>query len=416
MKICFLTLGTRGDVQPYLALAKELNRRGHQSLIATGRSFEHLIEAENVAFYPTELDFMALAQTPEGKAVLNAPLLHLQTAIKLSKEVLNPAYRKTMDDFYRAAQGAAMIIYHPKALGAVDIAVKLGIPAISMPSTPSTYPIADFPCLALTARYNLGAWLNRKSYVLNSKSEVAQIKQINAFRNETLHLPSRKAGAYTYFRGGEEIPIVYPISPTLFKEVKDWNGHVYLPGFFFLETNEVLSRDLVTFLEEGARPLTVTFSSMQLKKPEIFMRKLLSALQELNKRAVILLGNLQLDLPGNDRIFVTKQAPHALLFEKSYAVLHHGGVGTTAAALRAGIPQLIMPCALDQPFWAKRMYQIGCGLEPLSERITKEDLISALKNIEEEKLVQQAQLIGQSIQSEKGIENAAEWLEAQFRG
>ncbi|SFO17768.1 hypothetical protein SAMN05444369_1121, partial [Capnocytophaga haemolytica] len=83
---------------------------------------------------------------------------------------------------------------------------------------------------------------------------------------------------------------------------------------------------------------------------------------------------------------------------------------------RAGIPQLIMPCALDQPFWAKRMYQIGCGLEPLSERITKEGLISALKNIEEEKLVQQAQLIGQRIRAERGIENAAEWLEAQFRG
>ena len=166
MRVCIMTLGSRGDVQPYVALGKELIKQGHAAVICTGGSFQKLIEENGVEFKETASDLMAIAQTPEGKAILEHPIRNMRLALRYSKEVINPAYRKTLDDFYNAAKGADMIVYHPKALGAVDIALSLRIPCVSMPPVPITFPASEFANLALTHK-NLGPVLNKLSYIIN---------------------------------------------------------------------------------------------------------------------------------------------------------------------------------------------------------------------------------------------------------
>lgn len=411
MKICFLTAGTRGDVQPFLALAKELDRRGHHSVIAAGSSFREAIEKEGVSFYPASLDLMQIIRTPEGKAVSQEPIRHMKTTLKLVREVINPGYRATMDDYYTAAQGADLIVYHPKALGAVDVAVKLGIPCVSMPPAPVLYPISSFPCPAVSSYHNFGPFLNRKTYLVNRRSESAQISLINQFRHDTLGLPARKTGAYTYYREGQEIPIIYPISPSLFSDVTDWEGHVRLPGFFFLNTQDALDKKLEQFIYSGPEPVAVTFSSIALKNPHRFMDMLESAAQATGQRIVLLTGNSSIDFSGNDLIFAAEQAPHDLLFNRCCAVFHHGGAGTSAAALRAGIPQLIMPCSGDQPFWAQYLYRKGYALKPISEQaLTAEKLKQHFHMLKEAGIRGQSEKIGAVLKQEHGTENAADWI------
>lgn len=412
MRVCFFTLGSRGDVQPYAALAKCLIKHGHQATICTGESFREFIESNGIRYKKTALDLMALMNTAEGKAVLESPFKQARLAMRLSRDVIRPAYRKTMDDFYDGAKDADILVYHPKAFGAVDIAVSLKIPCVSMPLTPVTYPITEFPNLAVSSTANFGKAINRMTYMVNRKAESMQMKEINDFREKTLGLPKRKAGIYAFDRNGEQLPTVYPLSPLLFPEVKSWNGHVFLPGFFFLHSKIGLDPDLEAFLGNGKKPITVSFSSMPLKDPYGFMEKLDAALTATDNRAVVLSGNSGILNSGKERICAVKQAPHDLLFAKSKGVIHHGGVGTMAAALCAGVPQLIIPFAVDQPFWANRMYRLGCSMKPLREKtLTADDLSNALIGMDRSDIRHTAKEMAVKINSEHGVENTESYLE-----
>lgn len=411
MKICFLTLGTRGDVQPYLALAKKIMSLGHKAVICTSDSIQNLIENEGVEFKRASLDLMELSTTKEGKAVLEAPIKNIRLALKMSKEVINPGYRKTFDDFYKAAQDCDVIVYHPKAFVAADIAMKLNIPFVSMPPVPITYPITEFPCIALSPNKNYGSLINKLSYRINSKAETGYIKEINDFRIRTLKLPKRRAGEFTYFVNDKEIPIVYPISKYLFEDVTSWNNHVELTGFFFLDTKEKLTNELEEFLSKGTKPITISFSSMPLKNPIEFINNLMLALKETSNRAIILVGNSGINMTSSEDVLVLNQAPHTLLFPRSKAVIHHGGMGTTAAALLSGIPQLIIPFSVDQPFWAERVYNKGLSLLPVKEKDLNHEILSQmLIELSETEICLKAKQFGEKIMREDGLYNAANFI------
>lgn len=411
MRVCIMTLGSRGDVQPYVALGKELIKRGHTAVICTGGSFRQFVEENGVEFKETTSDLMAIAETPEGKAILEHPVRNMGLALRYSKEVINPAFRKTLDDFYTAAKGSDMIVYHPKAMGAVDMAIKLEIPCVSMPPVPLIFPVYEFANLAVTHK-NLGSVLNKLSYKVNEKAEASQIKEINDFREKTLGLKKRRVGIYAYTNGTNNIPIIYPISPKLFPDVKSWDGQVFLPGFLYLDTDEELSNELTNFLNEGEKPIVVTFSSMPLLEPVRFMTKLSQALEKANERAIILTGNSGITGKSSRTNLFIKSAPHSLLFPYAKGVIHHGGVGTMAAALKAGVPQQIIPFSVDQPFWAERLYKLGYGLKPLREKtLSSDDLVNAFIQMDAREVQTKAKQLASELHVENGNERAVEYLE-----
>ncbi|NER40386.1 glycosyltransferase family 1 protein [Bacillus megaterium NBRC 15308 = ATCC 14581] len=151
MKVTILTLGSRGDVQPYIALAREMIKIGHEVVICTGATFQHFIEENKVSFHPAATDLMAIMESEEGRDILNGKKFSPFKIMKFSKEKIAPSYRRSMDDFYQASQGADLIIYHPKALGAVDIALYYHIPCICLPPVPIMYPITEFPNFSLSS-------------------------------------------------------------------------------------------------------------------------------------------------------------------------------------------------------------------------------------------------------------------------
>lgn len=413
MRIAIFTLGSRGDVQPYVALAKVSISKGHSAVICTGKSFKDFIERNGVEFEEATSDLMAMLETEEGKMIFNNGMKHPIKTKNYLKDVVNPAYRKTLDEFYKSAQGADVIIYHPKAFGAPDIAKSLGIPCISMPPVPITYPIEEFPNLAISPTRNLGKFINKLTYKIMDKAESASIKEVNDFREKKLNLPKRKSGEYTFKIDGREIPIIYPISSYLFKDVKSWGDKVYLPGFFYLDTGkEVLEKEILHFINSGEEPIVVSFSSMPLKSPDIFKEKLVKALKETNNRAIIIVGNSGIALEREEEILSIKAASHTLLFPLAKGIIHHGGVGTMAAALKSGKPQIIIPFAVDQPFWANRLYKLGYALKPIKEiEVTTEELISRFKELEKAEIKQKANDIKNDISKENGTENSIKYIE-----
>jgi sterol 3beta-glucosyltransferase len=417
MKVAFLTLGTRGDVQPYVALGKELIKNGHEALICTGASFRRFVLENGVNFHEATADLMAILESEKGKELFNGGHYNIIKKIKYAKEGITPAYRKSMDDFLEASDGADIIIYHPKALGAADIAEHLNIPCICMPPVPIVYPITEFPNLAVSANKDFGSYFNRLTYKATILGESSYMKNINNFREKSLHLPKRKAGELTFKLNGRDIPIVYPISPYLFKEVKSWKDRVYLSGFFFMDIGEAkLDEELENFLQKGSNPIVVSFSSMPLKDPETFKIKLIKALRETNNRAIVLTGTSGMSFENEENILAVEKAPHRLIFSKAKGIIHHGGVGTMSEALLSGVPQLIMPFTVDQPFWAHRLYLSGYSTKPLSEKkLEAADLVKAFKEMESDKYIKNAREIKGIIESENGLENAVKYIEKIYK-
>ncbi len=413
MRAVIMTLGTRGDVQPYVALGQELIKRGHEAVICTGESFKSFIEEYGITFAKAESDLMALLKTPEGQAVFNSAGKNIIKTLKYVKEVVNPAFRKSLDDFWEAAREADVIIYHPKAFGAADMAQLLGIPCISMPPVPITYPITEFPNLAVNPSGDWGKVLNKLSYKFIEKADASNIKEINDFRNKTLHLPKRKAGEFAYKKDGKNIPIIYPISPALFSDVKSWEDKVFLSGFLFLNTKkQELDNKIQNFLTDGKKPIIISFSSMPLKEPEVFKEKLIEALKLTNNRAIILTGTSGMHFSGGHDVLAAEQAPHALLFPKAKGIVHHGGAGTMAAALGSGVPQLIIPFSADQPFWANRLYKMGYALKPLRERsCSVQALVLAFQKMDDAAIVGNALAIKGIIEKENGVKSAVDYIE-----
>ncbi len=412
MRIAILTLGSRGDVQPYLAFAKYAVKQGHEAVICTGKTFENFITENGVEFAEAESDLMAILKTPEGQMVFNHALRHpIKTKAFVSK-VINPAFRKTLDQFWTASQGADVILYHPKAFGAPDIAKALGIPCISMPPVPMTYPIEEFPNLAISPKKSLGKWLNKLSYKVVAMAESASIKEVNAFRKETLGLSKRKAGLYTFDIDGTPIPVIYPISKFLFEDVTSWNGSVFLSGFLFLDTEKEKLDEMIThFLEAGPAPIVISFSSMPLKQPDEFKRILIETLSLTGDRAILLTGSTGLTFEGYDHILTIASAPHDLLFEHAKGIVHHGGVGTMASALKSGKTQLIMPFGVDQPFWASRLYKMGITLQPLKEKeLSVQNLVLRFKAMNEKTLQSPAQVIKSKMGTEHGCKATLDFI------
>ncbi|NGY91987.1 glycosyltransferase family 1 protein [Bacillus megaterium] len=139
--------------------------------------------------------------------------------------------------------------------------------------------------------------------------------------------------------------------------------------FFLLEVEEeVLPNEIENFLEKGKKPIVVSFSSMPLKSPSIFKQKLIQALKETDNRAIVLTGTSGMKFNQQENILAVKGASHRLLFKRAKGIIHHGGVGTMSEALLSGVPQIIIPFTVDQPFWANLLYKKGYSLKPLQEK------------------------------------------------
>lgn len=401
-RILFTSYGTRGDIQPFIALGQALQKAGYEVSICACEGFRGFIEGHGLHYSYMNNAVLELSQAVLGDV---SPLEAMQIAGKIAK-----AMRHSFDDEWAAAQAFQPdLMIHPKYIASHHIAEKLGIPNIIAMPLPFYTATEAFPVPFFAG---LPKFMNRLSYFMNTLSGLGYAASINDFRTKTLGLPKIAAFNDMLKRAdGSTIPIMYAYSPELLARPADFPPHVHVTGYWFLEAqaNWQAPADLLEFLAAGTPPVYVGFGSMGAKGAAKRAQVVVEALKQSGQRGLLARGWGGLhaeDLPQN--ILMLDEVPHDWLFPRVAAVVHHGGAGTTAAVLRAGKPSLICPFLGDQPFWGKVVHEAGLGLKPIPQgQLSVENLSAAIRGLcSDSAMIQRAAAFGEKIRAEDGMGNA----------
>jgi UDP:flavonoid glycosyltransferase YjiC (YdhE family) len=226
--------------------------------------------------------------------------------------------------------------------------------------------------------------------------------------------------AASYAAQQRSVPVVYGYSPLVAPAPPDWPAWATVTGYWFLDTDPGWQppADLARFLEAGPPPVYIGFGSMSNRAPEKTLSLILEAAQAAEQRTIIGAGWGKLGGGGlPESVLVSGSVPHAWLFPRVAGVVHHGGAGTTAAGLRTGRPSFIIPHMSDQPYWGRRVHELGVGVRPVPRhQLTAGKLAEGLRQlVGDTALEARAAALGQKIRAERGVERAVEAIEAVIR-
>lgn len=420
MNILIQTLGTRGDVQPYVALAKGLQANGHTVTICTSSRFEQFITDNGIDYAYMDDAVLALIDSEEVRALMGE-VDNVFTALKMVAKMtrrVGPLQKQMIADSWTAAEkiNPDLIIFHPKTFGATHFAEKLGIPSILAPTLPQFVPTAEFSAIGFP-KLPLGGAYNRFTYNLTRRMTVMGIGGYTNRWRKAHGLRGQIRGTdFLLKQAGKPISVIHPLSKHVLPVPQDWPSHYHMGGYWFLDTTDEFesSAELQTFLDAGDPPVYIGFGSMAGTKPEEMTRKVIAAVEQAGVRAILASGWGGLsaeNLPEN--ILMIDKAPHDWLFPRMAAVVHHGGAGTTAAGLRAGKPTLIAPYFGDQPFWGERVHELGVGPAPIKQKtLTADALAAGIRTlVGDDGMAQKATEIGAKIRNEDGVGNAVAVIE-----
>jgi sterol 3beta-glucosyltransferase len=411
MRIAIHTLGTRGDVQPYLALALGLKAEGHEVLMAAPTQFEAFIGTRGIAFAHLPGEYLDLMETEEARAAMTGGG-GFTAGFKLMRH-FKPIGRKQLSQEWDAARRfePELIIHHPKAVGAPHVAERLSCPAVLASPLPGFTPTADFASPLLPFR-SVGPF-NRASHSIMAGSADAIFRGlIGEWRMSELGLPNRPVQRL------RPRATLYAYSPEVVPVPADWPAAVAVTGYWFLDDGAAWQPDagLRAFLDAGKPPVYVGFGSMPGLDPQSLVRDVADAIAIAGQRGVIATGGGALDASAMsaDHIHVIEGAPHAQLFPLISACVHHGGAGTTGAALREGKPSVICPFFGDQPFWGRRIEALGVGPAPIDIRKMKTaSLAAAIRAVTGNDIMRRrAMELGARIRREDGVATAIGFLRA----
>ncbi|WP_157973989.1 glycosyltransferase, partial [Desertihabitans aurantiacus] len=361
MRVLIATYGTEGDIRPYVALARGLQRAGHEVAVCTADSFAGLVEGAGVPLlgFGDEL----YQATREVMANASGVLSTLAQA-----RVFPRLMRQSFDRQWAAAQEFRpdVVVYHPKPLAPPSIAEKLDVPAVAALPLPMYTPTTAFGSAFLPAAPR-PLW--PAAYWLGRVSAGAYVSVVNDFRRGLGLRPLPPWHDELVQPDGSPRHVLYPFSPQLVPRPADYPPTAHVTGYWFLDaaTGYVPDERLAAFLGEGRPDLYLGFGSMAFGRVrEQRTAVVREALARTGLRAVVGTGWGGLDPDGwPAHVLAVGSVPHDWLFERVRAVVHHGGAGTTGAGLRAGRPALVCPVLADQPFWGERLHRRGLGPEPL---------------------------------------------------
>ncbi|MFN4015019.1 MAG: glycosyltransferase [Reyranella sp.] len=412
-KIAIQTIGTLGDIRPFVALGRALRGKGFGVTVATSPHFERLVVSNDLQFEPLPGDVVDLVDTQLGKSAIDGRHKLLATLRLIG--TLRPMFEMLIDAQLAATRDADAIVYHPKAFGAPHIAEALGIPAFIALPLPGLSPTRAFPSPLMPFR-DLGVF-NRASHLLVTRfGDLGFRKLVKRWRRKVLGLSEQSDWLHI---AGRPIPKLYPYSAAVVPVPPDWDSSSIVTGYWFLddESQWLPPPGLRAFLEGGDRPVYVGFGSMPAADPEKSTRLILEALARTGRRGVLARGwgGFRTEaLP--DWVHVIDSAPHSWLFPRMDAVVHHGGAGTTAAALRAGCPTVICPFIGDQFFWGHRVERIGAGPKAIPrQKLTATLLAEAIERATTEPVFRaRAADISRAIGQEHGLSKAVEVIAARI--
>jgi sterol 3beta-glucosyltransferase len=416
MNVTILASGSRGDVQPFVALGAGLARAGHRVRLAADGCFAGLVRAHGLAFAPISGDVRRQLET-EWAALERRGSNPVVLLRALARDARRMAPVWAAEAHAACADADAILTGGASAYVGATLSERLGVPCVQGMLQPLA-PTAAFPSPLMPPR-RLPGWANRLTHrAVLRLAWLAFRPMVNGIR-EALGLPPWRRLPVERFRTASLM--LCGISPLVLPPPPDWPPHVEMTGYWFLDDADgwAPGPDLATFLAAGPPPVYVGFGSMADRKAANTTAIVLEALRRSGRRAVVAAGWGGLGtgtLP--DTVFPIGEAPHDRLLPLMAAAVHHGGAGTTAAVLRAGIPAVVVPVLGDQPFWAHRVALAGCSGGTIPRpRLTAERLAAAIgRAVGDPGLHRAAADLGARIRAEDGVGRAVARFEAWVGG
>ncbi|KAM1265722.1 hypothetical protein ACFX2J_035372 [Malus domestica] len=410
MQIVMLIVGTRGDVQPFIAIGKRLQDYGHRVRLATHSNFKEFVLTAGLEFYPLGGDPKVLAgYMVKNKGFLPSGPSDIPIQRNQLKEIINsllPACKEADMDSGIAFKADA-IIANPPAYGHTHVAEALKIPIhvfFTMPWTPTS----EFPHPLSRVKQTTGYRLSYQ--IVDSLIWLGIRDMINDLRKKKL-----KLRPVTYLSGSQgsdsDVPYGYIWSPHLVPKPKDWGPKVDVVGFCFLDlaSNYEPPELLVKWLEAGDKPIYIGFGSLPVQEPQKMTQIIVEALEKTGQRGIINKGwgGLGELAEPKDFIYLLDNCPHDWLFLQCKAVVHHGGAGTTAAGLKAACPTTIVPFFGDQPFWGERVHARGVGPAPIAvDEFSLPKLVDAINFMLDPRVKERAVELAKAMEKEDGVTGA----------
>lgn len=411
MKLVMITVGSRGEVEPCVTIGMALQAQGHEIIIATHPNFRNFIENHGLAFSLINIDidaFLSSDASPTRQG--NNPFNVLVKAIN----TMNIMLRQIGDDAWVAASQADALFYTVGGSFFVPHLVeKLSIPAIGLYPYPLGTPTHAFPNIFVPVN-NLGGMFNKLSHQFFDLSWFLLQKPLRDWRIKTLGLSTDVGEAVKKFRATRP-PILYSFSKHILPQPDDWDQEAVISGYWFLPRPNEWQPDpeLVAFIQDGSPPVYIGFGSMNLPNAANVTQSVVEALQKTSQRGLLLSGKGRLLDIERPSIRSFTGAPFSWLFPQMRALVHHGGSGTTALGLQAGVPATAIPFMMDQPFWGQRLETLGVGTQPIPiKRLTVEKLAVAIeKMVKDSTMREKAQALSKKILSEDGTAKAVAFIE-----
>jgi sterol 3beta-glucosyltransferase len=411
MHITIITMGSRGDVQPYLAFAVGLKNAGHQVRLATHAKFEQEIRAYG-------LEFALIKGNPQEALASEAGQALMQTKNPLSfprqlAALYEPILKTACEDSWEACQGTDVIICGGVVFWGLYIAEKLGVPFYFAGMQPLSATSAFPNAAAAPELESLGGIYNRFTYTFMFQLLWFAFRNpTNKFRQTILNqTPFGLWDSPLSRKKNPKIHYLNAFSSAVIPKPHDWTEYDHVTGYWFLDTPEdfVPPEDLVEFLSSGTPPVYIGFGSMSGEKAEEAAEIALAALAKTQQRGIFLTGwggIKNANLPDN--VFKIESIPHSWLFPQMSCIVHHGGAGTTAATFRAGVPGVIIPFLGDQPFWGYLSVKLGVSPAMIRHhQLTVDSVAMAItKAIQDKGIRERAIALGEKIRSENGVARA----------
>ncbi len=413
MRVLIATAGSRGDVQPYVALGRGLARAGHQVTLLADEMFAPLVRRHGLRLWPVHMNPRRVFE--QGLRRAGSRTLPL---MRQFFQQVRGMVRQYFVEALAAAREADVVLFSALGFPAAHVAEALGLPYVGVYLQPAT-PTRAFPspfAPSLPAWVPLRGWYNWLSFrVTNWMLALTARGVVNQCRREILGLPAKSWRFYATVDVAP-IPILYGYSPRVVPRPRDWGAWIHVVGYWFLDEERGWHppRDVMTFLESGPPPIYVGFGSMVDVDAKFLTRAVVDAVQRLEQRCILLGGWAQMgDVPLPPTFLRVEEIPHGWLFPRCSVVVHHGGAGTTATGFRAGVPQVVVPFYFDQPFWARRVHALGVGPAPVPRRaLTADRLAQAIAEaLADARVRQKAQVLGQHIRQEDGVQQAVAILQ-----
>ena len=415
------TLGSLGDLHPYLAVGLGLMKRGHDVTVATAELYRGHVTREGMTFHPMRPNFDAMASNPEMVRRAFDPHRGAEFYVR---ELVLPFIEQTHADLLSACKGADLLLIQPTLFTAPIVAEMLGLKWLSVFLAPgSLFSAYDPPLLPpvpwLHRLRGLGPWPQRTSFAAMKIFTRGWTRSVDEIRRRERAQYTSKCALYDDLLSPYGTLAWY--SEVLGAKQVDWPDPSRVTGFPYYvpaSTADSMSPALEEFLSSGDAPVVFTLGSSAVVDPGDFFQQSLDAIQRIGRRAVLLVGKQVscAQLPSNPGIFIAEYAPYSELFPRCAAVVHQGGIGTLACALHAGVPSLIVPRGLDQPDNAFRARRIGVARVLPRWRYSGARAASHLRALlDSPQYSVSAQATADRIRRENGIENACDAIEEVLR-